>query len=703
MLMLKTKTRKAAWKAQHSSLVGFQPPPRMTLPEWADEYRRLSASTNAVGGRWRTKRYEVARGPMMAASEKGVRSISIQSCTQLMKTSFIENLLGFHAHLKPCPMLFVLPKAEAVKAFSKERLAPMARVTPVLTPLLSNDRARGGGDTLSYREFPGGFLAMESAGSPTNLAMRAIQVCICDEIDKYEETREGDPVLLAEERTRTFKDRALKIRTSSPTWTESSRIHKSFLEGDQRLPFVACPHCEHEQIMSFFKSADGGAFVDWAKSEDGTHHPYTAALYCEACGCEWDESQRMKTVTTQGAIRWYQTKEFTCCDVKQRPLKTRAWEWCEKNHVGYAVCTECGKRAVSNEHASFTASQLYSPAATVVGLAREWVEWKSDPEQRQVFYNTRLGQPYEAQVLRKVEPHALATRRETYAAPVPSGVLCLTAGVDVQAGSEINLGRIEIEVVGWGLGEESWSIDHKVLHGDPARPDVWRELDDYLLNGFDHEGGLRMRPYGVCVDSGGHNTEEVYKFARARIGRNVWAIKGANDRSGQWSPTWPVPKQEPGKTRTTGYKPVILGVNSAKEAIRQRLLIEEKGPGYCHFPVERPESWFEQLTSENLMLEKKGGFTVRRWELPRGRTNEALDCRVYAYGALCGLYATRKLNLNKHAARIAKVVETLASRPAPARVAPVAPLPAKPAAPVDAGSLVRPARAAPVQRRSTWL
>jgi phage terminase large subunit GpA-like protein len=116
---------------------------------------------------------------------------------------------------------------------------------------------------------------------------------------------------------------------------------------------------------------------------------------------------------------------------------------------------------------------------------------------------------------------------------------------------------------------------------------------------------------------------------------------------------WPIPKLDPKKTRQTGYKPVMLGVNAAKESIRQKLLVAEHGPGFCHFPADRPEGYFDQLMSENLVLEKKAGVTVRKWVAKKGRANEALDARVYAYGALGGLRAVRKFNLERTAQTVA--------------------------------------------------
>lgn len=617
--------------------------PRMTVPDWADTYRHLSTQVGAIGGPWRTDRVEVARGPMMAATEKGVKTITAMTCTQLLKTSLIENIVGRAVHIDPGPILLCQPKDEAVKKFSKERIAPMARVTPVLQGLLS-DRERGGSDTLGYKEFPGGFLAMESAGSPTNLAMRPIRITLLDEIDKYETTKEGDPVVLAEERTSTFnKINSLHVRCCSPTWTETSRIHRSYYEGDQRRAFVECPHCDHAMTLDFFKH------VHWEKSEDGGEHfPETAAIYCEECGKSWTESQRMRIIQKKGAIRWNQTREFECCGVKQKPMETRNWDWDAEAQVGYACCTECGRHTVSNTHASFTASKLYSPFTSIVELATKWIGAKDDPETKQTFYNTQLGIAFSSEMINKADPTGLLARCEVYQAEVPFGVMLLTAGVDVQPASEAGAtGRLEVEVIGWGKDYESWSVLHEVIPGDPSRPETWAKLDALLLRAYKHESGREMFIRAACVDSGGHNTEEVYKFARARLARNVWAIKGASDKTQSWSPVWPVPKLDVKRTKRTGYRPQMIGVNAGKLFIRNKLAVDEVGAGYCHFPVGRPVAWFEQLTAEDLIVENKAGTKVRRWLLKRGRANEALDTRVYGYAAVCGLEHLGKINWAK--------------------------------------------------------
>lgn len=610
------------------------PPPDMSLPEWADEYRRLSQSSGAIGGRWDTSRVEVARGPMLAVKEPGVRIITVKSCTQLMKTSLLENVLGYHIHLDPCPILLVQPKDEAAEQFSKERLSPMVKATPVLKSIL-DPRSRRTGDTVRFKKFPGGFLAMSSAGSPTNLAMRAIRIALLDEIDKYETTKEGDPVALAEERMATYGANRLSIRVCSPTWEETSRINRSYQESDQRRAYVACPHCGHEQYLDFFKH------VQWEN-----HDANTAAIYCEACGCAWAEGERQRIMTTEGEVRWYQTRPFICCGEKQDPKADRIWEWDEEYGVGRACCRICGDHALPSRHAGFTASKLYAPHLTMVDLAAHWLRVQGDPEGKQTFYNTQLGEAFKVEALRDVSGLGLMNRREVYDSDVPEGVVVITAGVDVHPGGTSSEGRLEYELVGWGIGEESWSLEYGAITGDPARQEVWDRLDEVLLKRRIRADGVAMTVRAACIDSGGHNTQEVYRYAQSRLGRNVWAIKGSNDRT-NWSPIWPAVTKDRRRKVGTQHRPILIGVSAAKEAVRQRLLIQQPGPGYCHFPHHYVDDYFDQLTAERLVIEQKNGSMVRRWVKPSNRSNEAFDCRVYAYAALWGLYHVRRIKLER--------------------------------------------------------
>lgn len=621
------------------------------------------------GGKWKTSKMEVARGPMLAATEAGVRVLTAMTATQLLKSSLLLSVFGYFAHLDPCPMMLVQPKDDAADAFSKERVTPVIAATPALRRLVGTRKTRNSDETIGFKSFPGGFLAIVGAGSPTNLASRPIRVVLFDEIDKYETTKEGDPIALGEERQAKFGTNSLSVRVCSPSVEDESRIAASFALSDQRRASVACPCCGHRQFLDFF------THVQWDKvrnerGETIQHKTETARVYCEGCGAGWSEGERLQALET---IRWHQTRPFACCGQPYSPLDDYAravakrksdpaapdpvvsvWDWSESDlHAVYrAKCPRCGGWSVPNHHAGFQASKLYSgwerdrPDA----IARKWIEAQGNEEALQTFWNTQLALPYRPKVGRDIKLSILMERREVWPGDVPDGVVVITVGVDVQGD------RLELEIVGWGRREESWSLGYYVLEGDPALPAVWEQLDEILLRPLYRADGRPFTIAAACVDSGGGNTMDVYSFCKARRLRKVWAIKGASETSGQRAPVWPTSRGTRRDSKT--YKPVILGTNAAKDSISAKLQIEVPGPGYMHFPAERDAAYFAQLTGERLATKTKGGRKYRIWEPKRGVAHEALDCRVYAYAALWGLVMQHRLDLDKEAMKVGAALET---------------------------------------------
>lgn len=615
---------------------------------------------------------------MLAVTEPGVHVITVMACTQLLKTEFINNVFGFFAHLDPAPMLFVQPKDDAAEQFSKERIIPLIKATPVLRELITPNRKRRRAtkaqrereeaagvepeNTLTFHQFPGGFLALVGAGSPDNLARRPVRVVLYDEIDKYPVTREGDPLRLGDERTASFVN-WLSIRVCSPTVEDESRIAKSYAESDQRRASVSCPHCGHRQFPDFFKH------VDWSKDEDGRHLPRTASLYCEACGSAWSEGERLRALQT---IRWHQTRPFKCCGLTHSPLDAydkawraaksgddaspvdRIWDWWagERWAVYRAKCPTCGEWGIDNEHAGFQAGKLLSPwnKDQPRDIAKKWLDAQGDEDALQAWWNTQMGLPYRPRIGREVKGSVLLERREVWAAQVPDGAVVIVVGVDTQDD------RLEYEVVAYGRGEESWSLDYGVLEGDPDQDEVWQRLDAILLQTFYRADGRPFKVAAACVDSGGHRTQAVYAFCRARRTRRIWAIKGDSETSGNRSPVWPSGRAT--RRRAKDYKPFIIGTNAAKDRISSCLQIETPGKGYMHFPADRDAGYFDQLTGERLVVKKRAGKSYRVWEAKRDQAHEALDCRVYAYAALWGLIVQHKFDIDREAEKVGAAKET---------------------------------------------
>ena len=222
-------------------------------------------------------------------------------------------------------------------------------------------------------------------------------------------------------------------------------------------------------------------------------------------------------------------------------------------------------------------------------------------------------------MIERVEGHCLAGAVRSYGPDsLPAEVRFLTAGVDTQGD------RLELQVIGWGAGEERWVVDYEILLGDPAQPSIWQELDELLLRPYHNETGRELKIQSTCIDMLGHHGNQVLQFCDARRARLVLPIGGdAGPR-----PIWPKRASET-KTHSRVY---MIGVDTAKDVVYGRLKIGRKGPGYIHFPAHDAinQKYFEQLTSEHVVTKYRFGRPYRKWELPSGKRNEALDTFAYA-------------------------------------------------------------------------
>ena len=117
-----------------------------------------------------------------------------------------------------------------------------------------------------------------------------------------------------------------------------------------------------------------------------------------------------------------------------------------------------------------------------------------------------------------------------------------------------------------------------------------------------------------------------------------------------------------------------------------------------HFPADRDLNYYAQLTSERIVVKEASGHKFRVWELPSGRANEALDCRVYAYAALCALIHFG-LKLNRTVEELAEVLH--GAPPLPEGEVSVAPTPS--AGVVQGGPTVRVKAAVPARSRVSKL
>ena len=575
-----------ALKLRKTGFLAFKPPKKMTLSEWADTYAYLSAESSAESGRWHTLPYQ--KGIMDAITDPKIEQITVMKSARVGYSKMLNHVAAFHIHQDPCPIMIVQPTIEDAQGYSKEEIAPMLRDTPCLKGVVSEAKAKDGANTILQKQFPGGSLSLVGANSPRGFRRVSRRVVLFDEVDGYPPSAgtEGDQIKLGIRRTEYYWNRKI-VAGSTPTIKDFSRVERMFQQGDQRFFFVPCPDCGHMQ------------YLKWSNMRWRDNDPDTASYCCESCG-SWISSSKKRWMVERG--EW-------------RP-------------------TAPG----NGKHASFHiwAAYSYSPNASWPTLVEEFLDAKNDAEELKTFVNTVLGETWEDEYASKVNADALSDRAaaEVYKqGVVPDHALLLTVGVDTQDD------RLSLSVWAWGREEEAWLIDRIKLYGDPARKEVWGQLDEVIQAPYESEDGRKLKPMIVAIDSGGHHTSEVYQYARERQSLGVIAVKGMSTKNkppiGKASK---VDLNSKGKTLKKGAQLFPVGTDTIKSSLFGRLKHNEVGAGYLHFYPTVEKDYFQELTAEKQSLRFRNGFPERVWVKKSSARNEALDELVYAYAALNRVY-----------------------------------------------------------------
>ena len=112
-----------------------------------------------------------------------------------------------------------------------------------------------------------------------------------DEVDGYpaDVDGEGDPIKLAEARQSTFARRK-RLKTSTPTTKDLSRIEAAYLASDRCRYHVPCPHCGSYQPLEWGAGKEYG--LKWSKRDDGSPDLSTVRYVCADGGCEIREAKK---------------------------------------------------------------------------------------------------------------------------------------------------------------------------------------------------------------------------------------------------------------------------------------------------------------------------------------------------------------------------------------------------------------------------
>lgn len=569
----------------------LRPKPPLSISEWADQYMVLPEGSNE-SGHYSSDTIPYQKGIMDAITDPEVVDVAVMSSSQVGKTTIIMCGIGYYIDYEPSTQMLVMPTINDGERFSKTRLAQMIEDIPQLKDKVASAKAKDSNNTILLKSYPGGTIAIAGANSPSSLASDPRRIIWMDETDRFPESAgsEGNPIKLAEKRATSYWNKK-HIKTSTPTIKGRSKIEDAYMKGSQEEWCVKCPECGEWQPYDFKR-------VSFEE----------VAMACKGCGTLIPEQK---------------------------------WKECEHRWIA--------KHPERKKARSFKLNEMASPFVDWIDIinnfkdANDKLQRFHDPQDLKVFVNTVLGETWEDKAIDEgvVDEEKLNDRSERYGTELPEGVLILTAAIDVQDD------RFEVEIRGWARDFESWGIYKTEIYGDLITAAPWEALEDYLAQIFHFADGRELGIAGFAIDTGGHYTNDVYRWAKKQKQKKkkCFAVKGYAGKPDipiDYKKTVVQIKEERGGKLVPVDVTIlnVIGVDSGKEDIMKRLEITEPGPGYCHFPSEEgrgyDDKYFEGLLSEHKIMKKVGGVYKKVWVKKAGVVrNEPLDLMNYNYATLC--------------------------------------------------------------------
>ena len=553
---------------------------RMVVSQWADNHRVLSRKGSQQYGKWRTDRNPPLREPMDAMSAcSAVHEVVLKFPVQYGKTEVALNAVGCAMDRTPGPIMVALPGEVSMNKWIEQKLNPMIEETDVVRAALTSTASRDGANRCEFKDFAGGQLYLEHAGSPARLASTTVWMLIVDEIDKFPQKLAdgGDPVAMLDGRTTGFPNTYKRLYISTPEIKGLSRIDEKYENSDRRRYYVPCPHCDHEQPLEW-------SGLRW--DSDGTNARYI----CRDCGAEIEEFHKTSMIARG---RW----------VAENPgHKVRGYHI---NGLYYQI--GLGLRWDD--------------------LVAEWLAAQNDPAKLKTFINERLAESFEDRTMRAVKVNLIADRAEPYPLrTAPEGVLVVTWGADTQDN------RLAAQIVGWGMGGMAWTLDYNELPGDPEEPAVWEAFEEFLKRPIQHADGGIILPSAGAIDIAGHRSEAVKAWLRKRALTRAIGIRGATANT--------APVLNKGKPEDVTWKGIYdkrsivtyqVGTVAIKNLLFARISGDADKPDpatrMVHFSEELGRAFFDGIASETYNPAKN------RYEKRRGARNEPLDTWGYAYAA----------------------------------------------------------------------
>lgn len=612
--------------------------PTLSIPAYAEKYIKIQAGPKT--GPFSLATFPPIEEPLFHAGPQSKKQyVFMMASIQTIKTIMLDIIAMYYTDHFPQDQLFASSTERLGKTWRTQRYEPMVNSSGVrdrrhIGAFTENKNSRRSGETMWQMEYEGKVMDIGTSNSASSLSMATKRILLADEIARWAAnvSGEGHPWQVALGRITAWLHMGKAIGVSSPLIDGECKMQELYQTGDEREFHAVCPFCgKGQHLFRGTPDSRSGLKFDTFGGKLSKVTPYYLCDFCTEAIFEHQKIGMLQKILP----RPIRKPEVIPDRAMWHPTSTPDDEWI----VSYQI------------------SGIYSPFFSWIKYFSEYKKAIKKPELMQTFTNQRDGLPHK---ITGMKPDILLVTKlmGSYASrEIPHEVLFLTASVDVQHGQDNwqsdpkkEKPRLELEIKGHGEGYRNFSIQYITFEGylEDIYAGAWQLFRDYLDDsGFSITARNMTYDVKLClIDArSAKYTDQIYNFCREMgvtrfspsMGFNILERKKKRQEGKDDSDTHS--RKDWDRFRRVQENDIILYQLSTyiyKVAIYTRLNISinhmvekpgEKTPsGFCGFPNDYTDHWFDMLLSEEHLPDKNKFKQIKK-------RNEALDLFVYNLAA----------------------------------------------------------------------
>lgn len=371
----------------------IKPRPLLQIWKWLEKNVNIPIITGAVNpGPFRTWRFPVYRGLWDIIQQPHIREFTYCASARVGKTLLSICYLLWRISERPGPVLWLDPTRKTAMRVARQEIDPFFReCAPVWEKAIVSRTTW----TSLEKQFRGMIFRIVGSGSPADLAGYQAETLFINECDNIRASIDAQAASadLAIARTKQFNSTRMILRNSTPT-IEDGLIWQEFQKGSQHYCYIACPHCQHMQRLTFMSETKDVPFDEAGVALPTGQTRTETTGYVKFSQFKIVESVEVVPGTFEDIERGYNIDAmkdgatYVCAGCKVEI------ESCERNEMLEKYEWRAHNPRAPKDHISAHIWAAYSPFENLGTLAAKYIQCKADPNKLQDFWNLDLGLPY---------------------------------------------------------------------------------------------------------------------------------------------------------------------------------------------------------------------------------------------------------------------------------------------------------------------